>query len=127
MLTDEQLTEIWRRRQAITPGDWKAEPTEHHSWLFDIKAKPKLAYKDKYTICETVGSEDAEFIQNAPADIEALLTEVKRLRGLVEDSAKKSDVLSSDDLYRIGKAIHDRESTEPPPVIEDQLDSGVDE
>jgi hypothetical protein len=117
MLTDEQLTAMWRRLQSRTPGKWESVVTDHHSWLYDIKCKPKLAYKDMYSICETVGENDADFIANAPADIEALLVEVKRLRQIVENTPAQFRALV-DEIAR--------ESSDLPHVIEDQLDSKED-
>lgn len=97
-MTDEQLKEIEGRLQAITPGDWQQ---------FDdgdgdpIIVEPYIAvpseFDDKghyYIATIHTGrsdTDDATFIQHAPADIAALLAEVRRLQtanvGLIGDLA----------------------------------------
>jgi hypothetical protein len=118
MLTDEQLTEIWRRLQVRTPGKWDTHDTP-----------PSIIASNGGVVCYDAFPADADFIANAPADIEALLIEVKRLREIITDHiAQPKPVSEAGKAWGSQRAqelrtLVDEIAREYNYPLEDQLDS----
>jgi hypothetical protein len=68
----KQLEEIKGRLQAATPGPWKMDEGSYH------------VFRGEDMICADLYTEpDAEFIANAPTDIERLVAAVEEIASLV--------------------------------------------
>lgn len=80
-MNDEELTAIENRLKAITPGPWEFYNRNSDGYMgddysigYDVNGPP-WAMRGRFE-----HAEDAQFVAAAPADIEKLLTEVRRLQ-----------------------------------------------
>ena len=90
-MNDAELAAIEARAAAATPGPWVR--IRDHRWASDIyvhadarhdvAGRPVARVNEHYT-----PDVDAEFIAHARQDVPALLAEVRRLRGAIEDYAE---------------------------------------
>jgi hypothetical protein len=76
-MTDEELQAIEARLNAATPGEWKNDDPRRIR-----HAEPNIwaGEKEIADVFDNYGYNDSDFIAAAPADIRALLAEVRRLR-----------------------------------------------
>ena len=88
----ETLAEIRARREKITPGKWRRCRCANEE-CFLIVAEDE--------ICEAGCGPDADFIAHAPEDIDSLLAEVERLRGI--EKAAKQFVSTNNNVVAIAK------------------------
>lgn len=103
-LTDQRLKEIEERANAATPGPWFDTYTYHGAKHYGaVKSNGKV-------ICETkvfdAGEHeaDAKFIAHSRADIDALLSEVKRLQA--ETAELKQIALDITEKYGTSVKMH---------------------
>lgn len=76
--TAPDLDAIRARLEATTPAPWEAHDT-------GIVLQPETDDEEAEDIARAYRMDDADFIAHAPEDIRALLREVARLRGELED------------------------------------------
>jgi hypothetical protein len=80
-MTDAELAQIEARWAAATPGEW-----ERHEYTGDVWWISEAIEGEDNLIAWTgtlSEHEDAEAIAHAPTDIQQLVAEVRRLRGLL--------------------------------------------
>jgi hypothetical protein len=104
-MNEKRLAEIEARRKAITPGQWWVEYQERTTADGMTYYAPVVTANDvdiasvSYDLdADEDISRDAEFIANAANDIDALLAEIKRLRGgdWIPDAPTKTVDISID-------------------------------
>lgn len=88
-MTEQELEKIEARANAATPGPWGTgtgyEQSKRGNYVHDGH-RIVCAEQDE-TDC-VLATEDAEFIAHARADVPALVAEVRRLQGIIAESAK---------------------------------------
>jgi hypothetical protein len=72
MMDQAQIDAIKARRAAVTPGEWECDPDFNIIYHTYVKIQTEIA--------EVHRAKDAEFIANAPADIDALLAYIEELK-----------------------------------------------
>lgn len=84
-MTPEELAEIERRLDAVTPGEWELSRYDHGGGRIWDAATKRVLIADLYQ------EGDREFIAHARSDVPALIAELKRCQAViaaVEDIAK---------------------------------------
>lgn len=101
MIDDDTLRQIAARLQQATPGPWTIgfDKSLRSAWAVQKAETTRIVVHldpDKNIDLDVVTNQvepDLEFIQNAPADVELLLEEVRELREQVEaDRQTKQDM-----------------------------------
>lgn len=90
-MTDIDLEPIKARLEAATDGPWEIDPTAH-DWAAGVRCLPC-----QVSVADTASVEIAEFIAHAPEDIDALVAEVERLRGLLTAEPTEAEVEAARD------------------------------
>ena len=91
------LRPIKARLEAATPGPWKAIPW--YGFPQEVSPVAEVSMIGVFSDCPVSGSpaKDADLIANAPADLTALVAEVERLRGLL-DEHRMADRLNTSEV-----------------------------
>jgi hypothetical protein len=90
-MNEKKIAEIEARANAATPGLWIVNNSRHVEYSTQDSAKGCQILEPWDEYYSPGWDTDAEFIANARQDIPALLSEVRRLRAVVEEYAHRQN------------------------------------
>lgn len=85
VMTDQHLTEIETRLNGRIPNKWDAQGNPEETYHTVCREK------DGKRFCSILNKQDLVFIAGAPADISALLAEVRRLKAALNTMKQTQD------------------------------------
>ncbi len=85
-MSERRLQTIKERRAKVTPPPWAASVTVDPARKFAHANGPYIYGDPGSALVEDQAYKDADFIANAPSDVDELVAEVERLRAALRQS-----------------------------------------